>query len=83
MECRSNKKIHYRLLGVCSLLIGLIVLSASHALYVRGNTICFECHENQCQCRLIVKILDGVGMVCVLSSAVLFFVGCQKARNHQ
>ena len=74
-----NKKRSYKLAGLCSLIAGLLVLSASHALYVSEACVDDERPEIQRQGYCVVNLLDGVGLVCVLSSIVLFVAGSMGA----
>ena len=76
MECGNNNKLNNcKLAGLCCLLTGLLLLVASHTVYVSGGGVDGELPEIQQRRCLVVKILDGMGIVCILSSIVLFTAG--------
>ena len=75
MVWTNKKRCYCKLSGLCSLLIGLLVMSASHTLYVREACVGDERPENQHHGCSVVNFLDGAGLVCILSSVVLFVAG--------
>ena len=75
MEWINKKRSYYSIAGLCSLIVGLLLLSGSQALYVSEACVDDERPEIQHQGCRVVNFLDGAGLVCILSSIVLFVAG--------
>lgn len=82
MGKRNNKRRIFRLIAAFCLLVGLLSISISQALYAKMKA---EYDVAICDESMIVKSFDVISIVCIFGAAVLFVIASflRKRRESQ